>query len=190
MENYVQAQLVSFAQAALLGLLGGCLYDLLRAVRLHRRSRTVTHITDALYTAVMLLMLWMFALRLGGGELRLYMLAAAALGFALYFLLLSPLLLPLWKFWVRAAAEFSAVLWKPAAWSMELVKKVEISIKKLFYFWRKYATIKKYKWDCPYLGENDNGKGGGSNYEEQKKRKKARRRNDAGGAAADRRGHI
>ncbi len=189
MENYVTAQLVVFAQSVLLGLLSGCLYDLLRAVRLCRRhSRWLMHLLDALYTLVLLLGIWLFALRLGQGELRLYMLAAMVLGGVLYFLLLSHLLRPMWDFWVRAAAGFAKLLWRPVELVIRLVKKVEKRTKKLFYFWGKYATIKKYKWDCPHFGVKQDEKGGGSNHGTQEKRKKARRHRNAGGAAADRRG--
>jgi hypothetical protein len=95
----------------------------------------------------------------------------------------------MWDFWVRVAANFGSLLWIPAKFVAETVKKVENFAKKLFYFQKKYATIKKYKWDCPYLSEKYNGRGGGSNHEKEKNRKKARRHDDAGGAAADRRGH-
>lgn len=191
MENYVTAQLAVFFQSALLGLLSGCLYDLLRAVRLCRRhSRWLMHLTDALYTLVLLLGMWLFALRLGQGELRLYMLAAMGLGGALYFLLLSRILRPMWDFWVHAAAGFAKLLWYPVEIAIRFVKKVEKRAKKLFYFWGKYATIKKYKWDCPHLGVKERGKGGGRNHGTQKKRKKARRHRNAGGTAADRRSGV
>lgn len=46
MENYVSAQLLLLGQAALLGMLGGVVYDLLRPLR---RGRLI-HLTDALFT--------------------------------------------------------------------------------------------------------------------------------------------
>lgn len=189
MENYVAAQIVTFAQALLMGAVSGCLYDLLRAVRLACRRDWLTHIMDGLYTAAVLLLVWLFALQRGEGELRLYMLAAMALGAAVYFWLFSAALRPMWDFWVHVAANFGKLLWIPAKFVAETVKKVENFAKKLFYFWEKYATIKKYKWDCPYLSEKYDGRGGGSNHEKEKKRKKTRRHDDAGGGAADRRGH-
>ena len=51
------------------------------------------------------LLLW-FALRIGQGELRLYMLTGVALGALLYSLTLPPLLRPLWDFWLDAAVAF------------------------------------------------------------------------------------
>ena len=77
MENYISDQLVSFLRAALLGLMAGVVYDLLRAVRLRRRrSRALTHILDAVYVLSALLVLFLFTLRQGQGELRLDMLLA------------------------------------------------------------------------------------------------------------------
>ena len=74
MENYVTAQLAALCKAVLLGWLSGCVYDLLRSVRLlRRRSRALTHTLDALYGAALLLALLGFALHVGGGQLRLYM---------------------------------------------------------------------------------------------------------------------
>ena len=58
MENYVTAQLAALCKAVLLGWLSGCVYDLLRSVRLlRRRSRALTHTLDALYGAALLLVL-------------------------------------------------------------------------------------------------------------------------------------
>ena len=86
MENYVTAQLAALCKAVLLGWLSGCVYDLLRSVRLlRRRSRALTHTLDALYGAALLLALLGFALHVGGGQLRLYMLLGAAAGCVLYF---------------------------------------------------------------------------------------------------------
>lgn len=81
MENYVTAQLAALCKAVLLGWLSGCVYDLLRSVRLlRRRSRALTHTLDALYGAALLLALLGFALHVGGGQLRLYMLLARRRG--------------------------------------------------------------------------------------------------------------
>ena len=75
MENHVSQQLTAYLTAALLGAASAMVYDLLRAVRLRRRrDRRLTGLADGLYiTVVGLLLLW-FTLRIGEGELRLYML--------------------------------------------------------------------------------------------------------------------
>ena len=69
MENYVTAQLAALCKAVLLGWLSGCVYDLLRSVRLlRRRSRALTHTLDALYGAALLLALLDEFTRQRGGE--------------------------------------------------------------------------------------------------------------------------
>lgn len=69
MENYVTAQLAALCKAVLLGWLSGCVYDLLRSVRLlRRRSRALTHTLDALYGAALLLALLGFALHVAAGS--------------------------------------------------------------------------------------------------------------------------
>ena len=144
MENYISDQLVSFLRAALLGLMAGVVYDLLRAVRLRRRrSRALTHILDAVYVLSALLVLFLFTLRQGQGELRLYMLLAMVLGLSFYFLLLGSIFRPLWAFWVDVLASLLKFLWKPAGFLLCCGKKFQIYIKKLFYFWCKYATINR-----------------------------------------------
>ena len=144
MENYVSNQLVSFLRAALLGLTAGVAYDLLRAVRLRCRSgRLLTHLLDLVYVLSVLLVVFLFTLRQGEGELRLYMLLAMALGAIFYFAALSTLLRPLWDFWASAAAAFLALLWKPLGIAAKGGKKFLIYIKKLFHFLCKCATIGK-----------------------------------------------
>ena len=144
MGNYVTAQLVTFAHAALLGAVCAVVYDLLRSVRLlRRRSVLLTHALDGVYAALVLLAVFLFALRRGEGELRLYMLLAMALGAIFYFAALSALLRPLWDFWASAAAAFLALLWKPLGIAAKGGKKFLIYIKKLFHFLCKCATIGK-----------------------------------------------
>ena len=70
-----------FLASLLLGFILSLLYDLLRAVRLRRATkRRFTSALDLLYCAAFALLTFLFALRIGGGELRLYMLAFIALG--------------------------------------------------------------------------------------------------------------
>ncbi len=120
MENYVSAQLLLLGQAALLGMLGGVVYDLLRPLR---RGRLI-HLTDALFTGG----------RAGadgvvpdGGEpgrgTALFLLLGACGGAGLYFLLLAPLLRPLWDFWAAAAAAFGRLLALPLHFGVKLAKK-------------------------------------------------------------------
>ncbi len=144
MENYVSDQLISFLRAALLGLSAAVVYDLLRAVRLRSRSgKILTHALDAVYVLSALLVVILFALQQGDGELRLYMVLAMILGFSIYFLALSAVFRPLWLFWVEVLVSLLAFAWKPMEILLRIGKKFQIYIKKLFYFWCKCATINR-----------------------------------------------
>ena len=94
------AQAEGFAASLLLGFSLALLYDLLRAVRLRRRERALlTGALDALYCVIFALLVFLFSMRVGGGELRLYMILAALLGALFYFSLCARLLRPLWDLW-------------------------------------------------------------------------------------------
>ena len=147
MENYVTAQLAALCKAVLLGWLSGCVYDLLRSVRLlRRRSRALTHTLDALYGAALLLALLGFALHVGGGQLRLYMLLGAAAGCVLYFWAFRGIFRPLWGFWTGAAASMAALLARPARFALKTAKKIGRFLKTHFHFLRRCATMKLYRW--------------------------------------------
>ena len=143
MENYVSEQLVTFCQSAVLGLVWGSAYDLLRTIRLRMHCRLLPHALDAVYAGAVLLMIFLFTLHRGEGELRLYMLLAMVLGGVFYFAALGAFFRPVWRFWVEVSAYFLALLWKPAAFVLLCGKNFQIYIKKLFYFYRRYATIGK-----------------------------------------------
>ena len=131
MENYVTAQLAALCKAVLLGWLSGCVYDLLRSVRLlRRRSRALTHTLDALY----------------GAALRLYILLGAAAGCVLYFWAFRGIFRPLWGFWTGAAASMAALLARPARFALKTAKKIGRFLKKHFHFLRRCATMKLYRW--------------------------------------------
>ncbi len=144
MGNCVSLQLITFLRAALLGLSAAVIYDVLRAVRRGGgKGKLLTHVLDTVYVLLALLVVILFTLRQGEGELRLYMVLAMILGFSIYFLALSDIFLPLWSFWVEIFVSLLAILWKPMEIFFRIAKKFQIYIKKLFYFWRKCATIGK-----------------------------------------------
>ena len=143
MENYVSEQLMIFCQSAVLGLVWGAAYDLLRTVRRQIPRRWLTHALDAAYAAAVLLMIFLFTLHRGEGELRLYMLLAMVLGGVLYFAALGAFFAPVWRFWTEVLGAFMALLWKPVAFILLCGKNFQIYIKKLFYFYQRYATIGK-----------------------------------------------
>ena len=87
--------------------------------------------------------LGLFALRRGAGELRLYCLLGAMGGAVLQFACFSPLLAPLWDFWAQTAEAAVRLALLPLRWLGRGIKKVEKFRKNLFYFWRKWFTIRK-----------------------------------------------
>ena len=170
MENHVLQQLQLLGLSALLGAAGAAFYDMLRSIRLRRRqNRTLTYLLDGLYVALALLVLSVFALRLGGGQLRLYMLLGTMLGAGLYFLLPASFLRPLWDSWTDVAAEVLRLLWLPPAFLLGLVKNLCKTAKRGFLFLRKYAKIKNYRWEFAQLYRRADGKGGRKHREKGKK---------------------
>ena len=133
MEVYIRLQLQTAGAALALGWAAGLLYDLLRVVRLALRRRCVTHVTDLVYVLMLGWALLRFALTIGQGELRLYVLPCAALGWMGYLFLFSGWLRPLWRFWAGAVAAFGGFFLKPA-------KLFLLFLKKAIYFFQKYCT--------------------------------------------------
>lgn len=172
MEIYICQQLKDLGAALLLGVVCGTVYDLLRPLRIRHRSKALTHIVDGLYVLFALLGIFLFTLRIGQGELRLFMLFGCIGGMVFYFLLLSGLLRPLWEFWADAAARFLALLWKPVVFLTCRAKKMGKFIKKHFHFLRRYATIGLYKWEFDHIHSSVFGKGGGKRHEKRKAGKK------------------
>lgn len=88
-----------FLLSALLGLCYGLLYDFLRGLR--RSLPGLTHLADLLFALCLLACNLLFALYVGGGEYRIFMLLGSALGAAAYFFTLRRLFLPVSCFFWR-----------------------------------------------------------------------------------------
>ena len=173
MENYVAQQLSALGASALLGAAAGLVYDLLRALRLRRRgNQLLTHLADTVYVLLIFWGLFHLALTMGAGELRLYMMIGALLGAVLYFWLPSRILRPLWDFWLSAASAFFRLLWRPVDFLLRFSKKVSLSLKKHFSFFRKYSKIKMYLWKFAQMFHQIRIKGGMRHGKNQKKTEK------------------
>ena len=98
MEQPLLLQARQFLLSAALGAALGLHYDLLRGLR--RWARWLTHPLDLWFAlSVLAANLW-FALRIGGGQFRIFALVGSALGAAGYFAGPSRLLLPVFgSFW-------------------------------------------------------------------------------------------
>ena len=139
-------QLDALWRALFLGAAFALLYDGLRALRLRRRTRrALTDLLDALYCLFLAAALLAFTLRIGQGELRLYMLAFIVLGAYLSFALLSPLLRPLWDFWADCLFAFARLLRAPLLLVKKYYGKLHKFAKKLFLFSRRTLIIENYK---------------------------------------------
>lgn len=134
-------QLSILLQAVGLGWGLGLLYDLLRAARLRCRRAAIAAALDALYGLALFTLVFLFALRVGGGELRLFLLIGLGLGLLAFFLLCSAALRPLWALWVDAALRLWQLVTLPVHWLWRQMKIFLWRVKKLFHFLRKCYII-------------------------------------------------
>jgi len=142
----LSGQAQGFFAALLLGVSLSLLYDLLRAVRLRRAARRrLTGALDALYCALAALLTFLFALRVGGGELRLYMLFAALLGAVCYFAFCARLLRPLWDFWAEVLFAVFRLFAAPLRRLQKVYGKLAKLCKRYFLFSRNRLIIKSYE---------------------------------------------
>ena len=144
MEFYIADQVRLLAGSVLLGLCGGVVYDLLRALR--GRVRRLRGLLDLLYCLACGAALFLFILQAADGVLQLYVLLGCGGGCVLYFSLLSDLLRPLWDFWVDALAFLGKLLLLPIKTLRKFLKKCVCRGKNLFLFSKKWGTILNYKW--------------------------------------------
>lgn len=93
-----RAQLVLLAQCLLFGVGAGLVYDVFRALR---RGGAGEGVCDALFCAVTLAAAFRFGLVSAAGQWRLFALAGAAAGGAIYFALLSGFAMPVFGGAVR-----------------------------------------------------------------------------------------
>ena len=128
MELYIRLQVQTIAAALALGAAAVLVYELLRTVRLNRRRRWVTHLTDGVYVLAAFWALLRFTLSIGQGELRLYVLPCAALGALLSRQLLAPFFWGVWQFWWGAAAQTGRWLCRPVILFLHFCKKVLVFI--------------------------------------------------------------
>lgn len=140
-----------FLASLLLGFILSLLYDLLRAVRLRRATkRRFTSALDLLYCAAFALLTFLFALRIGGGELRLYMLCSAFFGAVSYFTLCARLFRPLWAFWAEVLFSFARLAAAPLRWLQKVYGKLAKLCKRYFLFSRNRLIIKSYERRARY----------------------------------------
>lgn len=127
-----------FLLAFALGAVCGLHYDFLRGLR--RSLRWLTPLLDLWFVLCWLVGNLLFALRLGGGQFRIYMLVGSLLGSAAYFAVLSRLFLPCFtKFW----AVFSWPLRKLGTLGKIFLQFLKKIMKNIFSSEKKSVTIKR-----------------------------------------------
>ncbi|MBR2132354.1 MAG: spore cortex biosynthesis protein YabQ [Oscillospiraceae bacterium] len=134
MGNEIPVQLAQFFRSILLGAMLALVYDLVRALR--RLGGQVWEIVLDTVVSLFAVSSLFFLVMAEEGELRLFIVAGTLGGAVLFFSLLSPVLRPIWEFWVT-------LFCIPARLSSLFLKKVYFSLKKVFSFVRKRFTIKK-----------------------------------------------
>lgn len=143
MENFVASQLRELLLSVALGAAAALLYDLLRAARLlDRRDKLLTHFLDGLFVAALAVLALFLGLRLGQGQLRLFMLTGAALGAVVWFSILSPLLRPVWDIWCAALVTVCVLVAKPVIFVWKILQKGWAAIKKGFSFLLAWGKMK------------------------------------------------
>ena len=137
MGNEIPEQLAMFLRSVALGGVLGLVYDLARCLRRLGGPlwRGLLDVAVSLTAAASLF----FFIMAGSGELRLFILIGTLGGGVLFFSLLSPLLRPLWDFWLD-------LLLIPARLLGRIGKKLYRICKKLFSFPRKWFTIIVTHW--------------------------------------------
>lgn len=143
-------QLSIALQAAGLGWALGLLYDLLRALRRRCRRKGIAAALDGLYALTLFFLVFFFALRVGGGELRLFLLAGLGLGALVFALLCSAPLRPLWDLWVEAGLRLAHFAAAPLRLLLTLAKNLRRRLKKLFHFLGKcYIMVYRKQYPRP-----------------------------------------
>ncbi|MGM9553734.1 MAG: spore cortex biosynthesis protein YabQ [Faecousia sp.] len=144
MEQPLGLQGSQFLLAAALGLLYGLHYDLLRGLR--RNLRGLTHLLDAWFVLSCLLGNLCFALLVGNGEYRVFMLLGTAIGIFLWFFTLS-------RLFTRWSTTFWRVVTFPLRWFCRMCRKflefLKKSVKYLFSRARKSVTIRRQNSRSP-----------------------------------------
>ena len=90
----IALQAAAFVRGVSVGAALGLLYDVMRVIR-RLGGRGVAQALDLLFWLWATLCLFLCALLLGDGEVRIYLMGAFALGGGGYLLLLSPVVLPI-----------------------------------------------------------------------------------------------
>ena len=136
MELPLGLQAAQVGAAALTGVALGVLYDALRAMR--RRYARLGPVMDAQFALGLAFALLVLTFGAGRGQFRLFFLPAAAAGLAVYFWLLSRLLLHIFCIILSVLEKFVQLVTWPIRWCAKKIKKFLIF---LFAILKKWVTM-------------------------------------------------
>lgn len=132
MVHPISEQLALFLRAAALGAVLGLFYDLFRTLRT-LGGKLWGGVLDVIFCLMAASSLFLFVMA-GDGEMRIFVVLAAAGGMLLFLCLAGPLLRPVWRFWLD-------LLLFPVRLLKDFLKKCGQSAKKLFSFGRSRVII-------------------------------------------------
>ncbi|MCI9289795.1 MAG: hypothetical protein HFF23_09970 [Oscillospiraceae bacterium] len=177
----IAGQAAVFGQALLLGALLGLVYDAMRTLRRTWRSAGLAFALDLLFWLGATAALFLLTLSRDDGRVRIFHMAAVALGGGAYFLTLSRLALPALLWAAGLARRIWRLLTAPLRALARWTKKFLENRKKLFQNWLAW-----YKINMVYRFL-ENGKEGAAGYEAQTG---GRRHKNTRAGAAGRGGHC
>lgn len=136
MEISNSAQVIEFVLSLLLGIGFGIFYDIVRVIR--RRIPFLGSALDFILPLAIAIGMLLFALYAGGGILRIFMLAAVVLGAAMYFAMLSPLILGVLFLFADLINSIICLLLTPIKFLFDFLWNFS---KKLFHLLEKYYKM-------------------------------------------------
>ena len=141
MEISIAEQASAFAGAVCLGFAIGILYDLLRLLRQRVRLPLFGSVLDLLFWIVVVAAIFLFATKVTGGNVRIYVLLSVFGGSVAYFLTLSAWILGLGNLMADVIAFLGRLLRLPFLFLLLCTKKIEKILKNLFLYRRKWFKI-------------------------------------------------
>lgn len=148
MGNYVSEQGVALLQAWVMGLAVGCVYDLFRILRVRIKVKFLGGVLDFLFWVLVTLALFLHAILVQGGVVRIYMVVAVFVGAILYFAWLSRAVL--W-FGYRVA-DVIGKIWMIITYPFRIVHKIQ---KKFYEFAKKlfHSCWKRFRIEVIKFGK-------------------------------------
>lgn len=142
MELPIAEQAGAFVGAVCLGFFVGIFYDLLRLFRQRLRWPGLAYVLDLVFWIVVVVSIFLFAIRATGGKVRIYVLLSIFGGATAYFLSFSAWIMGLGNLLADGMSLFVRLLTLPIRFFFNCLKKIQKNFKKLFLYRKKWFKIK------------------------------------------------